>query len=80
LSRWLVDVLQITDIAQPSENLFAVLESQDKVNSLTEDDAKIYLKLLICLYDLRYLTGIKSCLQIPATASGNLILNNCLTV
>ncbi|MCL5981379.1 MAG: hypothetical protein M1571_02455 [Firmicutes bacterium] len=66
MTRWLTDVLRITDIADPAKRLLAVMERQDEADSLTADDARLCLKLLICCCDQRHLQGIKSRLEILA--------------
>ncbi|MBT9171961.1 MAG: hypothetical protein DDT21_00337 [Syntrophomonadaceae bacterium] len=69
MTRWLTDVLRITDIAQPAAKLLAVLECQDEADTLPEAEARLLLKVLICCCDQRHLQGIKSRLEILAGAA-----------
>ncbi|MBS3948387.1 MAG: hypothetical protein KGZ57_08825 [Dethiobacter sp.] len=69
MTRWLTDVLRITDIADPARRLLAVLECQDEADTLPEADARLCLKLLICCCDQRHLQGIKGRLEILAGAA-----------
>ncbi|MHB1255255.1 MAG: hypothetical protein ACYCXI_03415 [Dethiobacteraceae bacterium] len=66
MTRWLTDVLRITDIADPARRLARVLKCQDEADTLPEAEARLLLKLLICCCDQRHLQGIKSRLEILA--------------
>jgi len=57
---WLVDILKTLNITPAAVKLLKILESVEEVDTLTDDETRLCMKLLVCSCDKRRLIGIKN--------------------